>query len=208
MSLLTLLFDRTEASSATEASALSRSHAHAQRSISRAVAFAMEVRESELQIVEHSARVAMISEALGVRMNISEADAFILRTAAELHEVGMYTIPPALLTQSEPYTLEQLATVRGQARVSADLAGVMHGPRVGRLIEHQYEDYDFKPECGWDPDQLLAGILRVADVIAAVTHPRPYQAALSTVDRESMLRCGSGNRFHPSAVQAAMGLAA
>jgi HD-GYP domain-containing protein (c-di-GMP phosphodiesterase class II) len=192
---------------ASPQSLLDDARSHAQRTITRALAFGMEAREVEMQIVEHSALVSMVSGELGERMHISEADAYVLKTAAELHEVGMFGISPELLMRSTEYSADELALVRGQAKVSGDLAALMHGPRVGRLIEHQYDDYDAPEEGPEDPDRLLAGILRVADAIAAVTSPRPYQMALSLLERGLMLQRGAGTRFHPLAVESAMGMA-
>lgn len=177
---------------------------HAQRTVTTTIMFGMELREAELGILEHCALVAMIAGWLGERMSISEPDAYVLRTAAELHEVGMFAIDPALLMQPGRLSPEQLATVRSQAAVSARIAATMHGPRVGRLIQGQYDDHDARVGESTDPDQILAGILRVADVIAAVRTPRPYQEALTLQQQELLLARGAGTTFHPLAVQYAM----
>ena len=178
---------------------------HANRTIMRTITFGLDRRNAQLEIVEHSALVATLCRSLGREAKISEADAFILETAAELHEVGMFAVSPALLMRSGPLTLEELGSVRAQATVSAELAAYMHHPRVALLIEHQYSDFASGIPLA-NSDLLLAGILRVADTIAAVTRPRPYQDPMPIDERALLLITGSGQQYHPVAVDSALQL--
>ena len=133
----------------------------------------------------------------------------MLQVAARLHEVGVFGVPPELLHRPAPLSEEELETVRGQARVSAGVARLIHPPRVAELIENQYEDHRKLAEGDriGDRDVLLAGILRVADVYAAVTWPRPYQDPMPAPFRDELLRAGAGTRFHPLAVESALTIA-
>lgn len=174
------------------------------RTMSQTLAFGLEVRDSELNIVEHCSLVAELCERLGRLMRISEADAYILETAARIHEIGMFTIPATLLKRAAPLSPEELARVRSQAQISAQIAATMHHPRVVELIEHQYDDYTELAGKMDERNLLLAGILRVADIIAAVTRPRPYTAGLPWEMRAQLLQSGAGTRFHPAAVRCAL----
>jgi response regulator RpfG family c-di-GMP phosphodiesterase len=174
------------------------------RTMVRTLAFGLEVRDTELDIVDHCTLVAEIAARIGRLLRISEAEAYILDTAARLHEIGMFAVPPALLKRAAPLSPEELALVRSQARLSAEIASTMHHPRVVELIEHQYDDYAELTEKLEEPSLLLAGILRVADLIAAVTRPRPYQVPLPGDRRAELLRSGAGTRFHPAAVRCAL----
>lgn len=177
-----------------------------QRAILRTLTDGLDIREAELEIIEHSALVAALCGSVGRLLHLSEADAYILETAARLHEIGMFAVPPELLLRTDPLSPDELERVRAQARISADLASTMHHPRVARLIEYQYEDYTALADRMPEADLLLAGILRVADVIAAVTRPRPYQESLPPGERAVLLERGAGTRFHPLAVQGALQL--
>jgi len=178
------------------------------RAILRALEFGVEVREAELEIIEHSALVAMLCESLGERTSLPESDLYVLQTAARLHEAGMFAVPSSLLLRPTALSPEELEQVRGQAKISAALAGIMHHPRVARLIEYQYDDYVMLSDRLPEADLLLAGLLRVADVIAAVTRPRPYQDPLPRKLQARLLEGGAGTRFHPLAVRCALGLSA
>lgn len=179
-----------------------------QQTILRTLAFGLEVREAELEIIEHSALVSILCGSLGRLMDLPESEAYVLQTAAQLHEVAMFAVPAELLLKATPLTPEELETVRRQAKASAQVAAIMHHPRVARLIEHQYDDYATLADRLPEADLLLSGILRVADVVAAVTRPRPYQDALPLPDRAQLLESGAGTRFHPLAVRCALQLSA
>ena len=178
--------------------------ARTNRTIVRTLAFGLEVRDAELDIVEHCTLVADLCGTLGQLLRVSLADAYILDTAARLHEVGMFSVPASLLKRDAPLTEAELTLVRSQAKLSADIAATMHHPRVVRLIEHQYDDYAELAGKLEEPDLLLAGIFRVADLIAAVTRPRPYQRPLPWEGRAQLLRGGAGTQFHPRAVEGAL----
>jgi two-component system, response regulator RpfG len=174
------------------------------RTMVRTLGFGLEVRDAEVRVIEHCTLVAELCERLGRLLDLSEADAYILDTAARLHELGMFGVPPALLQRAAPLSPEELGRVRSQAHVSAEIAATMHHPRVVELIEHQYDDHAELTGTLDDQGLLLAGVLRVADTIAAVTRPRPYQGPLPRDRRTELLRSGAGTRFHPLAVDCAL----
>lgn len=207
MSWMQRLIERVTAGPEPERSlgpSLDEERERTQQTILRTLSFGLEVREAELEIIEHSALVAALCGSLGRLLHLSEADAYILETAARLHEIGMFAVPPELLLRADPLSPDELERVRSQARISAQLAATMHHPRVVRLIESQYEDYAELADRMPEADLLLAGILRVADVVAAVTRPRPYQESLPPGARATLLEQGAGTRFHPSVVRGAL----
>jgi response regulator RpfG family c-di-GMP phosphodiesterase len=178
--------------------------ARTNRAMVRALAFGLELRDAELDIVRHCTLVADFCGTLGRFLDLSLGEMYIVDTAARLHEIGMFMVPTALLKRPAPLSAEELARVRSQARLSAEIAATMHHPRVARLIEHQYDDYSALVGKLDESDLLRAGIVRVADLIAAVTRPRPYQGALSWEKRVRLLRAGAGTHFHPRVVECAL----
>lgn len=179
-----------------------------ERAMATALVFGLSVRDAELGVTEHSARVALVAEWIAQRVGIHDADRYLLQLSARLHELGMFTVPRELLERRSPLTTAELDAVRSQARISAEVARLVHPPRVAELIENQYEDYRelARSRDIAERDLLLAGILRVADVFAAVTWPRPYQDPMPLARREELLQSGAGTRFHPQAVDSALEL--
>lgn len=176
------------------------------RAMLGSLAFGLEMTDFKLGMLEHCARVAVIAGWLGERMGLSDADGYILENAARLHEIGMISVPVEILQRSAPLTELEMALVRDQARVGAEIARAMHHPRVALLIEHQYDDYEQLREKLSIDDLLLAGVLRVADVITAISWPRPYQDPMPARSRVEVLESGAGIRFHPLAVRFAVEL--
>lgn len=179
-----------------------------QRTMVRTLVYALDARNPQLEIIEHSALVSRLASLIAERVGVTEGDRYLLRSAAQLHEIGMLTVPAELLVRSAPLTRAELERVRSQAAVGAEIVRAAHHPRVALLVENQYLDYR---ELQRDPrigprDLLLAGILRVADVITAVTWPRPYQDPMPASVRDEVLRSGAGTRFHPLAVHFALQL--
>lgn len=180
--------------------------AKTQRKMVDALFFSLQVRDAEIGISEHCALVARVAGQIAEGMGVSEADAYILRTAAQLHELGMLTVPPELLRRPTPLASFELERIHSQARVSAEIARIVHHPRVATLIECQYQEHYLLRGSGEIPerDLLLAGILRVADVFTAVTWPRPYQDPMQHEHRIRLLERGAGTQFHPDAVDVAL----
>ena len=191
----------TELSRLTDRS-LRREIELAQRNTLHTFAKAMDSVDERLGLVEHSARVASLAGWLGERCGISEADDYILRTAAHLHEIGMVAVPSELLERRAPLSEGELESVRMQAEISARVARPVHHPRIVELIRRQYQDHGVlrQEELLSPRDLMLAGIFRVADVMVAVTWPRPYQDPLSWEWVRNFFGSESGTRFHPEAV--------
>lgn len=167
-----------------------------------ALTFGLEARNARLLFVEHCTRVARLADHVAAELGV-EADARgVLGAAAQLHEIGMISVPAAVLEAPARLDPQDRALIRGHAAVGAQIVRATHSERTARLVEHQYTDFarlqQVLPD---DGDLLLAGILRAADVFDAVTHPRPYQDRLRPTHRERILVQGSGSRFHPRAVE-------
>jgi HD-GYP domain-containing protein (c-di-GMP phosphodiesterase class II) len=105
--------------------------------------------------------------------------------ASLLHDVGMLSVPLAILTQAEPLTDEQHRQLEAHTQVGADLMGRLV-PNAAWLAEaalahHERLDGTGYPS-GWRERQLtsLTRLLAVCDVYAALCTPRPHRAAYST----------------------------
>jgi putative two-component system response regulator len=167
-----------------------------------ALAFGLEERNAGLRFVEHCSRVADLAGHVAAELGVREDARELLDAAARLHEIGIISVPAAILEAPTRLHPEDRALIREHAAVGARIVRATHSERTARLIEHQYTDFALLRQVFPDDvDLLLAGILRAADVFDAVTHPRPYQDRLRSTHRERILVQGSGSRFHPAAVE-------
>lgn len=182
---------------------LRRASGEARMAMVESLVVALRNRDAELQLTNHCARVASLAEIIGRVVGLNEEQCRALRAAAQLHEIGMLTVPMELLQSPERLADEELSIVRQQARFGAEIVRSVHGDLAAALVEHQYRDLDelhrILPEDG--SELLMTGILRAVDVFDTVTYPRPYQQPLRGDSRAEMLRSGAGSRFHPRIVK-------
>ena len=167
-----------------------------------ALTFGLDARNAGLRFVEHCTRVANLADHVAAELGVDADARDVLGAAAQLHEIGMISVPAAILEAPRRLHPEDRALIREHAAVGAEIVRATHSGRTARLIEHQYTDFArLQQVFADDVDLLLAGILRAADVFDAVTHPRPYQDRLRSTHRERILVQGSGSRFHPRVVE-------
>lgn len=167
-----------------------------------ALTFGLDARNARLRFVEHCTRVADLADHVAAELGVQAEARNLLGAAAQLHEIGMVSVPAAILEAPTRLHPEDRARIREHAAVGAEIVRATYSERTARLVEHQYTDFAGLQQVFPDEvDLLLAGILRAADVFDAVTHPRPYQDRLRTTHRERILVQGSGSRFHPRAVE-------
>jgi response regulator RpfG family c-di-GMP phosphodiesterase len=174
--------------------------------LSSALVIAFDARDPGLDIVGHSSRVARLAEDLARGMGLSERDVEVLARAAQLHEIGMISVPQELLERPSQLSPEELARVRFQAVVGAEIVRAAYDDRTAVLIERQYLDYAWLARTTQlaPTELLLSGILRVADVLDAVSRPRPYQDPMPAERQREVLRSGMGSRFHPLVVHSGL----
>jgi HD-GYP domain-containing protein (c-di-GMP phosphodiesterase class II) len=171
--------------------------------VASALMVALERRDDELGLASHCARVAMLADRLAAHQGVDPELRAILHHAALLHEVGMIGVPAELLRKTEVLTHDELGIIHRQAELGAEIARGVCGPLGATLIRHQYDDYATLRDVLADEEVLeLAGILRTADVVEAITRPRPYQPPLAPATRRALLLSGAGSLFDPAAVDA------
>jgi response regulator RpfG family c-di-GMP phosphodiesterase len=192
--------DGREGDSALQAQAWA---GNAQLEMGTALIFGLEQRNARLRFVEHCARVAQLVARMAGTFLLRDAERADLYAAAQLHEIGMIAVPTELIESPEPLDERSLARLRGQASVGAEILRTTHTTRTCMLVEHQYTDFDeirLRFRAG-SREVLLAGILRAADALDTMLHPRPYQADLDPALPPLILRSGRGTNFHPQAVE-------
>jgi len=175
----------------------------AQLEMVQALAITMEAKDPYMH--GHCARVAELSRRVARELELDEAHVDLLYSAALLHEIGKVAVSLDLLHKTTPLTPQELAQIRGHARVGAQIAGAVPSlRRLAPLVESQYVDYAVLGEQipPSTPEFLLAGILRVVDTYDAMSSSRSYRENLPRPVWEAALVEGAGKRFHPDAVVA------
>jgi HD-GYP domain-containing protein (c-di-GMP phosphodiesterase class II) len=168
---------------------------------------ALEGGETILDLPTHMVNVAIFAIRIGQRIGYGLEDLRRLGLAACLHDVGMVTIPRAILEKREALSAEELALIRQHPEKSHQLLKAL-GPQFDwvatvALQEQEREDGSGYPR-GLAGDQIheYAKVVGLADVYESLTHARPYRTMLVPYDLEEIAR--SEARAFPEQLHQAM----
>jgi HD-GYP domain-containing protein (c-di-GMP phosphodiesterase class II) len=149
----------------------------------------------------HSARVARMAHAVGVRLGCEEAQLALLRLGGALHDVGKLVVSEAVLSKPGPLTAEELAEVRGHPEAGARMVALDRSLRPvlpGVLYHHErWDGLGYPTGRAGSEIPFEARILAVADCFDAMTSNRPYRTARPPEEAiEEVDRC-AGTQFDP-----------
>lgn len=152
-------------------------------------ALAQAVEQRDHQTAGHCERLAFISVALGMAMNLSRSELLALYRGGYLHDVGKVGIPDAILFKPGKLTAEEWVTMRSHTVRGEEICRHLKSLKpVLPIIRNHHERWDG----GGYPDglrgvqiPLLARIVQIADIYDALVNPRPYKRAF---DPEEALR--------------------
>ena len=147
------------------------------------LALAQAIEQRDHQTAGHCERLAFISVALGIALNLERADLLALYRGGYLHDVGKVGIPDAILFKPGKLTAEEWVTMRSHTTRGEEICRHLKPLKsVLPIIRSHHERWD---GCGY-PDglreeqiPLLARIVQTADIYDALISPRPYKAAFS-----------------------------
>jgi putative two-component system response regulator len=129
----------------------------------------------------HAARLAVLSAALGRRIDLSEDDLRLLRIGSLLHDVGKAAIPAQVLFKCGRLTAEEFTAVKFHPIIGDLLcARVPSLARVRPIVRHHHERLDgsgYPDGLVGDAIPLLAQIVGVVDVYDALVYCRSYKPA-------------------------------
>ena len=154
---------------------------------------------------QHAHRVMQATALLAQALDLPPEDRETLRLAALLHDIGMLTIPAAILNKTTALTREEWALIQQHPVTCA--AWLMRVPalqKVAPLVRHHHERFDGK---GY-PDGLrgadipqLARVLALADAYASLVSDWPGRQAVSPSEARAEIRAGAGTQFDPVLVE-------
>jgi len=138
-------------------------------------------------LLGHSAHVAAVVDAAAG--TLSEADRVALRTAAHLHDLGRVAVSSAVWDAPGPLGAVDRERVRLHAywtdRILRRCPGLAPFADVASAHHERCDGSGYHRGARGDALPLAARLLAAADVLAALTEPRPYRPAL---DRDAAAR--------------------
>jgi putative two-component system response regulator len=157
---------------------------------------------------EHTRRVGRLSALLARKLGYDADAVEMIERAAALHDVGKVGVPDAILLKPGPLTPAEVEIMRTHAVVGAKILSNSRAPllRMAEAIALTHHER-------WDGSGYPAGlaggnipfvgrIVALADSFDAMTHSRPYQAAITVDHALGMLIDLRGRAYDPTVVDA------
>jgi GGDEF domain-containing protein len=155
---------------------------------------------------EHLRTVAFRALSVSRRIGLDRGAIDDIFLAAELHDIGLLTVPESVLEKETSLDPAEIALIRNHPSAGARI--VASAPElacVAEMISAVSERYDGSgyPD-GLVAEQIPVGarILRVCIAYAALTAERPYRQARSREEALEELRAGAGTDYDPVVVEA------
>jgi putative nucleotidyltransferase with HDIG domain/PAS domain S-box-containing protein len=158
----------------------------------------------------HQKNVSQLAEAIALKMGLSEDKARSLGLAGLVHDVGKIHVPGEVLNKPGVLSQTEYELVKTHPEAAfAILKDIKFKDDVAVMIRQHHERLDGSgyPEGITGKDMLLGSkIMAVADVVAAMTSPRPYRAAFKIEDALKEIRDNRENLYDPTVVDACVEL--
>lgn len=153
----------------------------------------------------HSVNVAVFCCAIGLGMDLCDADLNNLVTAALLHDLGKLKIPNEILNKPGRLTQEEYQIMKSHALLSYECISerwdIPSHIKTAVLFHHENVDGSGYPQ-GLDGKEqtIFTKILHVADVYDALISKRPYKKPYAPSEASEYLMGGCGIMFDRTVV--------
>jgi response regulator RpfG family c-di-GMP phosphodiesterase len=164
----------------------------------------MENRSKET--ASHVKRVAQYTYLLAEKYGLDEEEAFTLKSASPLHDIGKIGIEDSILLKPGKLTDEEFVIMKTHAQIGYDILkkSTRSILRAAAIVAHEHhEKYDGSgyPTGKRDTDIHVYGrIVAIADVFDALTHKRVYKQAWTFDDAVAYLIEQKGKHFDPQLI--------
>ncbi len=176
----------------------------------RTLALAAEFRDASTQ--QHGERVGSYAALIAGRLGYSLEECRLIESAALLHDVGKIGIPDRILRKRGTLTRLERRTMQTHTEIGHRL---LHGSgddllelaATIALTHHERLDGSGYPRGLHGASIPTEGrIAAVADVLDALTSPRPYRDAFTLADAAAILRAATPDELDRDMVEALLGM--
>lgn len=161
---------------------------------------------------EHTQRVGAMAAQLAASLALPARFVDLIGHAAPLHDVGKIAIPDRILLKPGELTSQEFDAIKQHTILGARLlAGsssevLQLGEQIALAHHERWDGTGYPAGLTGEEIPIAARIVAVVDSFDAMTHDRPYRAAISTEDALSEIARCSGSQFDPRIVNAFLNL--
>ncbi|MBI3596301.1 MAG: diguanylate cyclase [Nitrospirae bacterium] len=159
---------------------------------------------------DHSQRVLQLGTRMAEALDLGEQDIRSLQWASLFHDIGMASVPEAILNKWGPLTLEEREAIRAHPHLAEVLfKGSVRFESALPVVLHHHERYDgqgYPKGLRGEEIPFLARVLSVIDTYLALVSVRPYQPRFTREEAIAELRRSAGTQLDPRIVEVLVGL--
>jgi|Deesub1362B_J571_1020462.scaffolds.fasta_scaffold00002_346 PAS domain S-box-containing protein/putative nucleotidyltransferase with HDIG domain len=158
----------------------------------------------------HQRRVALLSSAIGEKMNLPRETIDAIKLAAEVHDIGKIHIPAEILSKPGQLSELEFNIIKTHPQVGYEVLRNIAFPwPIAEIVHQHHERLDGSgyPQ-GLKNGQILleARIIAVADVVEAMASHRPYRPAKAIQEALKEIKQNKGKLYDPKVVDACLSL--
>ncbi|MEN3953229.1 HD-GYP domain-containing protein [Iodidimonas sp. SYSU 1G8] len=168
------------------------------------------VMQRDMPTAEHQQRVAHLAVAIGRDLGLEPAQVEGLELASLVHDIGQIQVPGEIISRPGPLSSAEFDLVRMHPETGYEILKTIDFPwPVAEIVLQHHENVDgsgYPGGLAGEEIRIEARILRVADVMDALTSFRPFRAPLSVGPALEELRAMAGTSLDPRIVDTCIGL--
>jgi HD-GYP domain-containing protein (c-di-GMP phosphodiesterase class II) len=158
----------------------------------------------------HQRGVAKIAVTLAHELDLDPDTTKGIEVAATLHDIGKIVVPAQILSKPAKLSAAEFELVKVHPQAGVDIIASIDFPwPVATTILQHHERLDgsgYPSGLKGDEISLGARVVMVADVLEAMTSPRPYRPAANLADALAEIDENSGRQFDPQIAAACVRL--
>lgn len=175
---------------------------HAMEGFVQAISVAVEMRDP--YTAGHQQRVAELAYTVARELGVAEDDAYGLRMASVIHDLGKITVPAGILAKPGRLSGLEYELIKNHVRAGYDILKQIEFPwPLADIILQHHERLDgsgYPQGLKGSEIMLPARILAVADVFETIASHRPYRPSLGLQRALDELQGNSGNLYDAEVV--------
>jgi two-component system response regulator RpfG len=156
----------------------------------------------------HLQRMSLYSKALAEAIGLGKEEAEVIELSSPLHDIGKIGIPDSILLKKGDLTEDELKIMRKHPIIGYEILQdspskyLQMGGEIALAHHERFDGKGYPNGLAGKDIPLSARIVAIADVLDALSSPRPYKDAWTFDEAFEYLKNGKDKHFDPELVDA------